>query len=329
VATLAALVTLVSIPVVMGTAHPADIPAFAVPTVIATVFGALEDHARRLLHLAGRSREAVISAFVMLFVSVVAVVGLAALPMVRAWVPITALAIANISSLATSAFLVRGAEPVDRAMTAIRALAPVGRFLLFTGVVPAAAYFVATAMVNRLAGPDQLGYSEAARVVSQPILVLGVGLLRVLGPRAMEAGRDLDRARGRRVARTFNAVMIGGSAAFAAAVAVPWALNPFGYLVPTAYVVPWLVVVSVIANAVIGVGFAARSEMLGGGRAKNVARGEIGTTVVGLVFAATAAWTQAFARPLSRFGSAVYRSAYYQLDAARMYSETTPTDAAT
>src|SRR5690606_28622926 len=122
-------------------------------------------------------------------------------------------------------------------------------------------------------------------------------------------------------ARAFRLIMVGGTLAYLAVVALPWALNPFTYLAEDAYAIPGLVAVVVLANLFIGLGFPERSELYGAGREKKVASFELVATVATLAAAATAGVTLAFARPLSRLVGWAYRVVAYRSAAAAIYDE--------
>jgi O-antigen/teichoic acid export membrane protein len=323
VALVGAALTLLSIPVTLGEIPTSGVFALAVTTFVAAVFGPIEEHIRKVLHVAGRAERAVSASVVMLVAAIVGVVVLGAMPIPAIWVPMSALAFANLASigaglLASRRFLIFWIPPED---LKLRELLKVGRWTVIVGFVPSLTAFLVAAIVTALAGAEWLGYAEAGRVVAQPVFVLGIGLLRVLGPRSMEAGRGRDRAAAHRNAKIFRAIMVGGTLAYLAVVAFPWALNPFTYLAEDAYTIPGLVALVVVANLFIGLGFPERSELYGAGREKKVASYEIVATVVTLAAAATAGVTLAFARPISRLVGWAYRVVAYRSAAATIYAE--------
>jgi hypothetical protein len=201
----------------------------------------------------------------------------------------------------------------------LRKLSGTGRWLLIVGFVPAGNAFVASALVTALAGASAMGYAEAARTVAQPVLVLGIGLLRVLGPRSMESALAGDRHAARHTARVFRVVMVAGAVVFLAGTAVPWDLNLFWLLVPKAYVVPGLVALMVVANLVIGLALPERAEMLGSGMARKVASREYVAIGLSTAAATSATAVGSYAWPLSRLLPAMFRSVIYHHDATAMY----------
>ncbi len=320
IAIVASLLTLLSIPFTASIATSGQLLWLSIATAIAAVFGPLEDHVRRVLHLSGRSWAALIASSAMLVSSIVAVVVLSLIFSDRSAVPLTALAISNAASLITGVVLARPRkDPLASSIAKPRALLSDGRSLVFSGGLPSGAAFVISGLVTSLAGAAYLGYAEAARVVAQPVFVLGIGLLRVLGPHSMKAGQDGLPEVGKHVRRTFLLILWAGSIAYAAFAGWAWPLNPFWHLVPEAYHVAGLVLIVVLGNAIIGSGLSDRSELLGAGKERKVAMTEVGATIVALVIAVTAGYTKAFARPLGRLLSGTYRASSYRRQVGSLY----------
>jgi hypothetical protein len=320
-ALLGGLLTLIAVPVTAGVTSADTILALAIPTVVAAALGPPEEHIRRMLHLDGRSLAAVAAATAMLVASGVVIFGLLLTPIDRVWIPQTALAAGNLASLITGLLLARSGF-VGRASgldIRLRTLVRTGRWMLVQGATPMVSLFVASALVTRLAGPEYLGYAEAARTVSQPVIVLGLGLLRVLGPRSVEAGLSQSADWGRRNARMYRLLLFGGTALYMALVGWDWSLNPFALLVPAAYVMPGLVLLTAAGNALNSSVFPERSELWGGGKAPVVAAIESTTSLLTVAVAATAGWTLAYARPLGRLFQGVGNVIAYRRQLGRMY----------
>ncbi len=70
-------------------------------------------------------------------------------------------------------------------------------------MIPFGTSFVGVLLIVELAGPEAMGFAEAARVAAQPILVLATGLSAVLGPRGMEAAIRRTRPQAQKVLRLF------------------------------------------------------------------------------------------------------------------------------
>ena len=156
---------------------------------IATLLSPTQDHVRRTLHVADRSWHAAVMSTTQFLVSGAAIAVLLVLDAPAAWVPFGALALANLVSLSIGLLLVHHDRHHARASSHVtfRDLVAQGRWLLLQASIPAAAAFVTANIITYLAGPEAMGYAEAARIVAQPILVLAAGLIYPLRPRAMEA----------------------------------------------------------------------------------------------------------------------------------------------
>jgi O-antigen/teichoic acid export membrane protein len=227
---------------------------------------------------------------------------LAALDLVdvpTAWRPFGALALANLTSLlAGSAPMRRRRAGATVPRHTVLWLMRSGRWLLGVEAATAGAMFISSALVSRLAGPEDLGFAEAARVVAQPVFVVAVGLAATLGPRLIESGASGDEGAAKRIARPFSRLVVTAGLLYGTVTAVAWPGNPLARLVPPAYVVPFLVPVTVAAMTLVGMVFSRRSELVGGARERVLV--SVAVVAAGLQCAATltAPWTGAFARPL-------------------------------
>ncbi len=273
--------------------------ALALTTAVTIVVSPLQDHVRQLLHIADRSWHAVAVSVVQLC-GVAGTIGfLTIIDVEKAWIPFGSLAVANVLSLATGLFLAGAHRHQDVvAPLSFRSLADSGRWLVVRAATPAAFAFVAANILTQLAGPVAYGYAEAARQVAQPITVLAVGLMAVLGPRAVRAGSQHDAAAGSHNRRSFVVLILLGSLTYAAIVGFDWSLNPMAWLVPAAYVAGGLVIATVVANLLAAVFLVFGRELLGAGQARSLAIISLVATPALPLAAATAGTTEAFARPL-------------------------------
>jgi O-antigen/teichoic acid export membrane protein len=310
----------------LGAEAPAGaLLALAVSTAACSVVSPLQDHVRRTLHLAGFSwRAALVSlAQVLGVVASLALFHTAGVPEI--WRPFGALALANAISLSVGMTLARRevrASALPRYQA--RALMGSGRWLLILELATAAATFLASVMITRLASAEALGHAEAARIVAQPMFVLMVGLSAVLGPRSMEAAAARDYHQARSIARSFTALLVAAGLAYGALTVVAWWGNPFATLVSKAYDVPGLVLASVLGYVVVGVVFPYRSELFGARQERLLPRIALLAGIAQLVTTVSAVWVQAFARPLGGtvfalvlwFGYRHHREAMYRAEPA-------------
>lgn len=290
---------------------------FLITAGVATVFSPLQNHARRLLHLGGRNWAAASVSVVQALTAGAALLVLVRTSLGSEWIPIGALAVANVVSVATAAVLAaRFARDLDErqrdAVAAVRNtmgyrhLIPSGRWLVATGVVSLGNNFLVESAVFVLASPAALALAGAAKTVAQPILVLANGLRSVLGPPSMEAAKAFNRQAAAKVARGFSLLIVGAVVGYIALAGFDWVGNPLARLVDSAYTVPLLVALSIAANGLNGAAFPGRLELIGAGREKQLFSADllanIGQLVLAVTIAAIAgssADTGSFARPVA------------------------------
>ncbi len=280
---------------------------------IATVLSPLQDHMRRLLHIAELSWQAAAVSGVQFLGVVVSLGVMLLLDAPPAIMPFGSLAIANALSLTTGIILgdVRHQKPLDEPLR-FWTLAREGRWLLTQALVPNVAHFAVAAIITGLAGAEALGYAEAARVVAQPVLVLATGLTAVLAPRAMEAGMKKDADAARHTRNVYLLVMAAGGLIYLAVAATPWLLNPMKYLVPRAYEVQWLVAVTVLANFISAAMYIDVNELLGAQKARSMAAIAIITSPILVLVAFTSRTTEAFARAFGHGSRDIVQVGWYR-----------------
>lgn len=259
----------------------------------AAIFAPLQAHARRLLHLAGFSWTAATVSVVQFLVATATVLVLRGSGIQTEWIPIGGLAIASLVSLiaamvAADYHLSHRAPVADSILEPVmtrlhfRALFGSGRWLLGTGVMSTGNNLVVAAVISALAGQTALGLAEAARIVSQPMLVLANGLRSVLGPASMEAGADRDRRAARHVATVFYVLTATLGLGYALIVGFDWMINPFARFTPRAYEIGGLVLLTIVANGFNGVAFPRRLELIGANLEPRLFRAEVAANVAQL-----------------------------------------------
>jgi O-antigen/teichoic acid export membrane protein len=259
----------------------------------------LQDHIRRVLHLAGISWHAAGVSLCQLVGVLAALALLAAAGVPATWQPFGALALSTLASVQVGLVLARRREePSALPRYKLPALMRSGRWLLAIEAITAGALFLASAIVTRLDTPEALGYAEAARIVAQPLFVLSVGLSAALNPRSMEAGADRDHIAAQRVARPYMVLLVAAGVAYGAVTVVPWWGNPLSVLVPQAYAVAGLVPVTVVSFVLFGLPIIPRSELIGGGWERVLPRVGLVAGIAQCAAAVAAVWIGAFARPL-------------------------------
>jgi hypothetical protein len=273
-----------------------------------------------MLHLSGFSWRAASMSAVQLG-GVVGALGLLFLGDVpTAWIPFGALAIANVSSLAFGFFMAkRAAGPEPGPRIALADLAKAGRWLLVMALGPRLSFFAASVIITVLAGPEALGFAEAARIATQPLYVLSLGLEAVVRPHAMVAAAERDAAAARKHRLVFYPVMGGCAVLFIAWCGFDWVGNPFSYVLPSAYEVEGLVMVTALGTLARGAVLPSIAEMLGARIERRLALVAIAVTPVQVVAALTAGVSGAFARPVGTVLDYAGRFAVYERDRPQIY----------
>lgn len=302
---------LVSLWVIMAPAgtSPQALLALTLTGVAAAFFSPVQDHVRRMLHLSGVSRVAALVSLVQVAVVVVSLLVARAAGIAIWWAPFGALALANLVSLVVGVAVGRRAVTAEAPPAILRReeIRRSGRWLVSLALLDAASVFAVAAVVAHIAGPSALGYAEAARIAAHPVMVLAWGLSAVLGPGSVRAARERQLEAARRIRRTFAGILGLAGALSLLVLTTNWWGNPMAWLLPTAYVVPGLAGLSILAYLANGLGYPFWSELLGGRRERRIAGAELQGALVRLIFAGTAAVTRAYAVPLSLLGFGLTR----------------------
>lgn len=306
-AALAATAASVGVLTLGPTSKSGQVVALALTTGAAAFVSPLQDHARRLFHLAGMPwKAAALSIVFALGVVVVAVIGLA-LGIDEEWIPLGSMAAGNIASLLLGIALAgkAAAEPVGH--YALRHLSRSGRWLVVNSAVPPATSLAVNSMIVALAGAEALGYAEAARVVAQPILVFSAGLAHVLNPRSMEAARNNNKDVARRLSRILDYSVIGVGLVVLLLFGFAWEYNLLMLLVPTAFSITGLAPVTMAANMINGTVKSERAELIARSRERALTKAEVVANGGRLLVATTASVTRSFALGLGLVFSGLVR----------------------
>lgn len=281
----------------LGRAEAIDIIALTITASVASVISPIQDHVRRMLHLAGRSWRAAATSGAQLAGVIVSLGVLYLFDVPAVWIPLGSLAIANIGSVAFGLVGARS-SPDDGVELVLTELARAGRWLLLMALGPRLSFFGASLIITVLAGPEAIGFAEAARIAAQPLYVLGLGLEAAVRPHAMTAAANKDRASARQHRQVFYPVVIGFTGLFVLWCGFDWIGNPFAYVVPSAYEVGGLVIVTALASGMRSALLPHMAELLGARAERRLAMVTLRATPLQVILAFTAVWTGAFARPL-------------------------------
>ncbi len=287
----------------------------------ALVVSAAQDNLRRMLHIAELHWSAATMSIVQFVTVAVVLLALMAASVPVEWIPFGSLLVANVVS-STFGLIRAGGWGAWHAPKALepRRLVSSGRWLLAQALIPTGAAFLAATIITWLAGAEAMGYAESARVVAQPVLVLGTGLTAVLGPRVMASAMSRQDGVSRAMTKRFAQLVVVAGVVYlgVAGWEAPW--NPMPYIVPSAYVVSGLVVATIIANIAYGSLFLRAEELMGAHREVDLTK--VSSVASPLLVAAsfTAGLTGPFARPFgilvqaaARFGMLdYYRDRFYR-----------------
>lgn len=281
-------------------ADAAVVMPLTITAAATTLMWPTQDHLRRMLHIAERSWAAAAVSITQMVATAASIGVLIALDVNRLWIPFGALAVANTMSLAVGLALARPRRAGDliehlRLRTLIRS----GAWLLVGVGVPTVTTFGAAAIISFKAGPEMLGFAEAARIAAQPLLVLGTGLGFVLGPKVMRSAISGEVAAAKRTHLRYGLLMLVAALAYAAIAGWQWPGNPMAVLIPGAFEIPWLVTATIGAHVLMASLVLVLQELMAAKRARTIAIMGIVSAPLQIAAAATATTTQAFARPLS------------------------------
>ena len=231
----------------------ADVPIGLLATAV--VMGALspnQDHVRRVLHQTSHSFVA-LSMSIIQFAVVGGVLGVAILfGWPRTWVPFGSLAAANLVSTVAGLAMARSlGAGEERARIALREIVRFGRWLVVAFQTEQWAAFLALSILGWIAGTEALGEYEAARIVTQPIMVAAFGLQAVLRAPAMNAAMRADRQAAVRPTVTYLGLLATLGIGWAVVAGIEWPFNPLPDLFPNAYAQTGLVVALALASVVL------------------------------------------------------------------------------
>jgi hypothetical protein len=305
--------------VVLDAASTRTLLALGISAAAATALAPTQAHVRRMFHLADQSWKAA-GLSVFYFIAILGWLSILVAAGVPApWIPFGALALTEATTVLIGLMAARLSRSTAPESLRFRRLAASGRWLLVLGLVQTGAAFAVAAIITKLAGADQLGYALAASLGAQPIFVFGVGLNAVLGPRSMEAGSRRDLGRALHVAKMYRWLLVAAALGYLAVAGGPWLWNPVYHIIPTAYDLPGLVALMIIAHVVGGVFAPHQRELLGGRKEKALARIHVWASALSVVLATTAAAIGAYAKPVSLLGQNALLGRELQSERRRLF----------
>jgi O-antigen/teichoic acid export membrane protein len=233
----------------------------------------VQDHLRRMFHQSGRSWIAA-RISVIQFVTVAVVIILARIVAVPLpLVPFGALVIGNLASGVVGYRAARvepGYSPL-RGQKTTDIIRGGGWLTVGTAYGFVAGLATVTILAER-SGAAAAGQTEAARVLSQPVTVIAVGILAVFGPEMMSAAQRGQSKTVNRMMAGFLGVVVVATLLWLAAVGTPRPWSPITRIFSTAYEVSGLMALTVVQQALAYGSLAYRSVIIATGDGRKVGK---------------------------------------------------------
>lgn len=322
-AVIASTAVLIAAALTPDTVRPEAVLALAVTAAAGIILSPLQDHVRRMMHVAKVSHRAALISGTFCVSALVALFVLHALDVPAPWVPLGALTIANGVSIFVGLTMSTDRNPESESPAGrsprFFELWQSGRWLVFAGGISPLASFVTVLLITGIAGAEAMGNAEAARVVAQPIFVFGVGLASVVGPRAMEAGRERSEGRARDLRRKFTWATVAFTIPYVAVFGWDSPLNPLTEFFATAYVINGLVALQVAGNLMWMLTRPMQAELVGARAERRLTVAQAIGNSVQPVTALSAAFLGAVAKPLSDLVSGIAALIAQRAELTRIY----------
>lgn len=287
---------------------PTAVVELAVTGVGLAVISPMQDHLRRGFHIAERSWGAALMSGSQLVAVVGALLVMQLSGIAPSWAPLGSLVVANIVSLSFGLLMSRDAWRV-------RPTAPVvtvsGLWLAASSISAFGGTLVASLVMTLIAGPEIVGFAEAARVAAQPVLVVTTGVTAALAPRHLRAAASVNRDAAIATNKSFFLVIAVAGISYLCIAGFAWSFNPLFALIPSAYDIPFLIPVTILSNLVLSA-TSFRDQLIASNMEVPMAKVDFASLVIPTVVAATAVLTGAFARPLGVIGQNAYRTIRYR-----------------
>ncbi|HET9259813.1 MAG TPA: hypothetical protein VFP42_06765 [Acidimicrobiia bacterium] len=329
-ALIASTSVLIAVALTPGTVGSEAVLALAVTAAAGIILSPLQDHLRRMMHLAKVSHRAAFISGTYCAAALVALILLHALDVPAPWIPLGALTIANAVSLVVGVGLSANRAPAPESAPGrsprLSELWQSGRWLVFAGGISPLASFVTVLLITGIAGAEAMGNAEAARVVAQPIFVFGVGMASVVGPRSMEAGREGSGARARQLRRKFTWVNVAFTIPYMAIFGWDSPLNPLTEFFATAYVISGLVALQIAGNLIWMLTRPMQAELVGAHAERRLTVAQAIGNSVQPVTALSSALIGAVAKPISDLVSGIAAYVAQRIEVAKIYRSDTSND---
>jgi O-antigen/teichoic acid export membrane protein len=256
---------------------------FAATVVVLSCVSPVQDHLRRMFHQGGRSwtaaRTSIVQvATVALFIVVARLSGLP-LPLV----PFGALALGNLVSCGAGFITARTTRGRRPARSSTGEVIRGGGWLTGGTVFSFAAGLAAVTILTDRSGAVRAGQAEAARVLSQPVTVIAVGVLAVFGPELMAAAQHGLGIRVNKMMVGFIGVVAAATVVWLVAVGIPWPWSPIRHTFSIAYEIRGLTAWTIVQQSLAYGSLAYRAVLIGNGQGSSVGKLDIFANVLAVI----------------------------------------------
>ena len=273
------------------------------------IISPMQDHLRRGFHIAEKSWGAALMSGSQLVAVISALLVMQSMGVAPALAPLGSLMAANTISLGFGLLLSRRAWHV-RPTTPVVTVS--GRWLAASSITAFGGILVASTVMTVVAGPEVVGFAEAARVAAQPVLVVASGVAAALASRHLRAAASVDRTAAIKVNQTYFLTVVVAGVGYLCLAGFPWNLNPLYALIPSAYHVAFLIPVTIVSNLVFSATSPLRDQLIASNMEVPMAKTDFASLAIPTAIATTAGVTGAFARPLGVIGQSLFRTIRYR-----------------
>jgi O-antigen/teichoic acid export membrane protein len=246
---------------------------FGVTVAAVSCVSPVQDHLRRMFHQSGRSWIAARISVIQLVTVALAIVVARIVAVPLALVPFGALVIGNVASGVAGYRAARVAR--GQSLLGGERIADIVRGGGWLTVGTAYGFATSLASVTILAdrsGAAAAGQTEAARVLSQPVTVVAVGILAVFGPEMMSAGQRGQSKRVNKMMAGFFGVVVVATLLWLVAVGNPWSWSPITRIFSTAYEIGGLMALTVVQQALAYGSLPYRAVIIASGGSRKVGK---------------------------------------------------------
>jgi hypothetical protein len=287
---------------------PEVVTDLAVTAAILAIVSPMQDHVRRGFHISERSWAATSMSGLQLVAVVATLFVIRAAEVEPVWAPLGSLVVGNSLSLALGLLIARVEA---RSHTSSQPVTVSGRWLAASSITAFGGSLAASVVMTLVAGPEIVGFAEAARTVAQPVLVVATGISAALASRNLRAAASRDRGLASQANRVYYGAVSATGLIYLLVAGFPWSFNPFSGLIPAAYAVGLLIPVTILSNLLLAGLAPLRDQLIASNLEVPMAKADIASLSIPVAVATTALLLGSFARPVGIAIQSVFRTSRY------------------